>query len=529
MIQTHQPQNDGDDGDDVGENRPVNKKLGDHGAAFLSCPPGAGAGGCSGLRGRGLDRSHLFARDGREEAVGDDPLLVIQAFGDDGQVLDLGAEFDAPALDDVFVVHHQHVGAQLVEADGHGGNQQGGLVVGHRDAQLGEQPRQHHALGIGEDPPERQGAGGGVEADAGEIQVALVGIALLVGETEIQGNVLANDGAHRCLDILGDIQEVVLIDGEVDIEGVDLIDIGQEGGFAGAHQVAGVFQPAADAAVEGRGHLGVAQVEPGQVPLRLRGHDRGLGRIPLVEPVVHIRLGRGLLGHQLGEPGIFGLGMEEFGLLGENLRLRLLEFGFVGVLLDQKQQLPFFDPVAVFEVDLLQVALDPGLELHRVDGLGVAGEFQVIGHRLFHRLTDRDLGRRRRHVGVFFAAGGGYDQGRQDYQPGQGATARPWRRPSLPPSWFRAFPPLCMESNLISGPLLDMTGMTTPSFHPARRFVPLPIRGANQAALTLRGPAPPPPGPAGGPNWCAWPWSALISAGTKSCPSRISQPPPRAR
>ena len=240
-----------------------------------------------------------------------------------------------------------------------------------------------------------------------------MGIARLIGQTEIQGDVLANNGAHRFLGILGDIQEVPLIDGEVDIEGVDLVDIGQEGGFAGAHQIAGVFQPAADAADEGRGHLGVAQVEPGQVALRLGGHDRGLGRIPLVEPVVHIRLGRGLLGHQFGEPGIFGLGMEEFGLLGENLRLRLLEFGLIGVLLDQKQQLPFLDQVAVFEKDLLQVALDPGLELHRVDGLGVAGEFKVIGHRLRHRLTDRDLGRRRRHEGVFVATAGAHHQDRQ--------------------------------------------------------------------------------------------------------------------
>ena len=256
-----------------------------------------------------------------------------------------------------------------------------------------------------------------------------MGIALLVGETKIQRNMLANDGGNRCLDILGNIQEVVLVNGEIDIEGVDLIDIGQEGGFAGAHQVAGVFQAAADAAVKGRSHLGVAQVEPGQVPLRLRRHDRGFGRIPLVEPVVHIRLGRGFLGHQLGEPGIFGLSMKEFGLLGENLRLRLLEFGFVSVLLDQKQHLIFFHPVAVLEVDLLQVALDPGLELHRVNGLGVTGKFKVIGHRLFHRLTDRDLGRRRRHVGVFLAAGGGH-QGRQDYQPGQGAAARLWRLPA---------------------------------------------------------------------------------------------------
>ena len=65
----------------------------------------------------------------------------------------------------------------------------------HRHAELGEQSRQHHALGIGKDPPQGQGAGGGVEADAGEVQVAFVGIVLLIGETEIQGDVLANDQA----------------------------------------------------------------------------------------------------------------------------------------------------------------------------------------------------------------------------------------------------------------------------------------------------------------------------------------------
>ena len=115
----------------------------------------------------------------------------------------------------------------------------------------------------------------------------------------------------------------------------------------------------------------------------------GLGGIPLVTPVVHVRLGRGLLFHQLGEAVEFDLGMIQAGFLRQDLRLGLLQLGLIGVLLDEEEQLPLFHQVAVLEKDLFQIALHPGPELHRIDGLGIAGKFQVIGDRLAHRPDSR--------------------------------------------------------------------------------------------------------------------------------------------
>ncbi len=97
--------------------------------------------------------------------------------------------------------------------------------------------------------------------------------------------------------------------------------------------------------------------------------------------------------------------MIQAGLLAQNFRFRLLEFGLIGVLLNLEEQLAFFHPIAILEEDLFQVALHPGPKLHGVGGLGVAGKFQVIGDRLPHRPTHRDLGGRRRGVDVPVAAG----------------------------------------------------------------------------------------------------------------------------
>ena len=78
----------------------------------------------------------------------------------------------------------------------------------------------------------------------------------------------------------------------------------------------------------------------------------------------------------------------------------------------------FLHLVAILEEDLFQITLHPGPELHRIDRLGVAGEFQVIGHRLAHRLADGNLGGRRRGVDVPFAAG-------QDGQQSPARTTQP--------------------------------------------------------------------------------------------------------
>ena len=101
---------------------------------------------------------------------------------------DLGADFDPLTLDHVLVVHHQDIRPLLVIAHGHIRHQEGFFSGAHdRGLDPGKQARQDLEVRIGEDPPQLQGAGGGGDGDGGEIEIALVGIAGFVGQTEVQG------------------------------------------------------------------------------------------------------------------------------------------------------------------------------------------------------------------------------------------------------------------------------------------------------------------------------------------------------
>ena len=156
-------------------------------------------------------------------------------------------------------------------------------------------------------------------------------------------------------------QQVRLVDGEVNIDGVNLIDFGQERELAGPHQVARVHQAPVDAAVEGGHHPGVVQIQLGQVPGRLGRFHGGQGGVPLEPPVVQVRLGRGFLLHQLGIAVGFDDGVIVIGFLLQDLRLGLRQLSLIGIVLNQEEQLALFHHVAVLKKDLLQKTLHPGL------------------------------------------------------------------------------------------------------------------------------------------------------------------------
>ena len=86
--------------------------------------------------------------------------------------------------------------------------------------------------------------------------------------------------------------QIRIADVEIDIDGIDLVDLGQDGIFTRTHQVPRIFQPAINSSVKRSPDLRVAQIELGQVPLRFRRPQVGLGRIPLVSPVVYVGLER---------------------------------------------------------------------------------------------------------------------------------------------------------------------------------------------------------------------------------------------
>jgi hypothetical protein len=89
-------------------------------------------------------------------------------------------------------------------------------------------------------------------------------------------------------------------------------------------------------AIEGRRHFGVAEIDRRNFEVGLGAQDgrAGLGEFGL--GVVDARLRRKLLLAQGRLPGVFDLRVGLRGLVGLQRRLRLVELGLIGVLLDDE-------------------------------------------------------------------------------------------------------------------------------------------------------------------------------------------------
>ena len=61
----------------------------------------------------------------------------------------------------------------------------------------------------------------------------------------------------------------------------------------------------------------------------------------------------------------------------------------------RKSGCPFLTNLPILKEDFFQISGNPGNQLDRHDGLGIAGQLQIIGHRPLQGLSDRNCGRRR--------------------------------------------------------------------------------------------------------------------------------------
>src|SRR5256884_8502505 len=86
-----------------------------------------------------------------------------------------------------------------------------------------------------------------------------------------------------------------------------------------------------------------------------------------------------------------GFGPLQLGPVLQDGGLGLPEVVLVRVLLDDEERLALLDLLPVLEEDLLEIPHHPGDQLDGVDGLGVTGEIQTVGHRLLHGLGNRHL------------------------------------------------------------------------------------------------------------------------------------------
>ena len=156
-----------------------------------------------------------------------------------------------------------------------------------------------------------------------------------------------------------DAQQIALVDREVGVDRVDLVDLGELGLAVGADEVAGVDQMPAHAPVERGADRRVAEIDLGEIDLRLGAEHARLRLVAVGAPAVDVDRGGRLLLEQAGVAVELGLGVQELGLDRLELRLRLLQLRLVGVLLEREQQVALLDPLAVLEMDLVEDSPGP--------------------------------------------------------------------------------------------------------------------------------------------------------------------------
>src|SRR5690606_26712886 len=270
------------------------------------------------------------------------------------------------------------------------------------------------ALAVVEHGAAADGAGARVDLVVEEVQLPLMRVAGLAGQAEVYraGAAGVAAGLARQLDVL---EEHALVGVEV---GVDLVggDHGGQQRLAGTDQVALGDLGTADAAVDGRGDTGEAEVELGVLQLRLDRGDRGLGfgggtgsgvgqlrgdGVALAQALAAARL--------VGGAVLVGTGLLQLGL-------EALDLGLEGTRVDLEQQVAFLHQAAFGEGDAVDVAGHARADLDGLRRFQATGELVPLVDRLFDDFGEADLGGLHLLAGILgLAAGAQHQNGREGH------------------------------------------------------------------------------------------------------------------
>ncbi len=287
-------EDDRDDRDDVGEDRALDEELGHRrGRSAVSSRGRAQVA----LRGpacaASLARCGLTLRPGIAWST---PSTITRSSGlrpsvDDDQVARPACRsLTRPALDHVRAVDDQHVLALLIEADRIATGTSSAFAVRRLGTRTRtNKPGQHATVRVREDAAHLQGARGRRDAERGEVELARsCGYpSSSTGRRRPECFARRADGDGVRFDSLDDAQQIALVDGEVDVERIDLVDLWRASRLLAhrADQIARIDQMAADPAVEGRTDLRVAEVELGELHLGLRAQaSAAAAAVALVVP-----------------------------------------------------------------------------------------------------------------------------------------------------------------------------------------------------------------------------------------------------
>ena len=144
------------------------------------------------------------------------------------------------------------------------------------------------------------------------------------------------------------------------------------------HDVAGVHQPQADAAGDGRGDVTVDQVQLGAVDLPLIGSDNALILRDQSLLRGELLLGDGVLFDQLLVTAEIHLRVLEQRLVADQGALGLLELHLVGARIDFEQRRALLHDIAFLVVDLHQLPVHARFHRDGIDGGDVAQTGDVL-------------------------------------------------------------------------------------------------------------------------------------------------------
>ncbi|MNN25451.1 hypothetical protein D3C81_1389240 [compost metagenome] len=213
-------------------------------------------------------------------------------------------------------------------------------------------------------------------------------VAVLVGQAHVNRG---GGAAFALASELGVLEEHTLVRVEVGVHLVGGDHAGQRRGVGG-HQVAGGDFRTADAAADWSSHTSKAQVQPGQIQLRLQGADRGAGFLGGAGPRVGQFGGNRVAGAQALTALGFVFAAGGIGARLCNQCFEAADLSLERTRVDLEQQVAFLDQGAFSECHFIDLAGDPWTNLDRFRCFQAPGEFVPLVDRLFQHLGHADFG-----------------------------------------------------------------------------------------------------------------------------------------
>ncbi|MNS68658.1 hypothetical protein D3C72_1019420 [compost metagenome] len=241
--------------------------------------------------------------------------------------------------------------------------------------------RQQHAIGVGQLGAYADLTGRGVHGQIGEQQLAFLGIGATIIRIHLDlGGIVSRLGQLAGVQRFTHAHDVRGRLRDVDVQRVDLLNDSQLGHLALAHQCTFGHQGAADAARDGGGHRGIAQVDAGVGDSCLARCNLCLSSFFVGDCHVIVLLADGVGFHQRLVAACGRGRLCQRCLCLCQCRLGAFQTGAVRRIVDLEQDLACLHVGAFLEGALLQDACNTSANLRNTEGLQTAWQIRHDGN-----------------------------------------------------------------------------------------------------------------------------------------------------